>query len=62
MDKGYSSRGRTIAAGIAAAAVTAVLLAGLVESFHPADLQQIEEESVPAQVAALDGGRERVRA
>lgn len=54
MDKGYSSRGRTIASAIAAAAVTAVLLSSLVESFHPADLQKLEERSAPEQVAAID--------
>ena len=54
MNKGYSSRGRTIASGIAAAAVTAVLLSSLVESFNPADLQKLEEKSAPDQVAAVD--------
>ncbi len=54
MNKGYSTRGRTIASGIAAAAVTAVLLSSLVESFNPADLQKLEEKSAPEQVAALD--------
>ena len=40
MNNGYSSRGRTIASGIAAAAVTAILLSTLVESFEPAQLQR----------------------
>ena len=57
MNKGYSSRGRTIASGIAAAAVTAVLLSSLVESFNPADLQKLEEKSAPEQVAAVDKRR-----
>ena len=57
MNKGYSTRGRTIASGLAAAAVTAVLLSSLVESFHPADLQKLEEKSAPEQVAALDKRR-----
>jgi hypothetical protein len=57
MNKGYSSRGRTIASGIAAAAVTAVLLSSLVESFHPADLQKLEAKSAPDQVAAVDKRR-----
>jgi len=54
MNKGYSSRGRTIASGIAAAAVTAVLLSSLVESFNPAQLQQFEEKSAPDKIAAFD--------
>ena len=57
MNKGYSSRGRAIASGIAAAAVTTVLLSTLVESFHPEQLQQLEEKSAPDQVAALDKRR-----
>jgi hypothetical protein len=54
MNNGYSSRGRTIASGIAAAAVTTILLSTLVESFEPAKLQQLEEKSAPEQVAAVD--------
>jgi hypothetical protein len=59
MNKGYSTRGRTIASGVAAAAVTAILLSTLVESFNPADLQKLEEKSAPEQVAAVD---KRIRA
>jgi hypothetical protein len=57
MNKGYSTRGRTIASGVAAAAVTAILLSTLVESFHPAQLLQLEEKSAPEQVAAVDKRR-----
>lgn len=60
MNKGYSSRGRTIASGIAAAAVTALLLSSLVESFEPAQLQRLEEKSASEQIAATDV-RRRVR-
>ena len=60
MNKGYSSRGRTIASGVAAAAVTAILLSSLVESFNPSDLQKLEEQSAPEQVAAIDKRRSHV--
>ncbi len=61
MNKGYSSRGRAIASGIAAAAVTTILLSSLVESFHPAQLQQLEEKSAAEQVAVLEKGRRHVQ-
>ncbi len=59
MNKGYTSRGRSVVAGIAAAAVTAVLLSSLVESFDPAQLQKLEEQSAPDQIAAFDVRRRR---
>ncbi len=60
MNNGYSSRGRTIASGIAAVAVTTILLSTLVESFEPAQLQRLEEKSAPEQVAAVDKRRRQL--
>ncbi len=50
----YRTRGRSFAAGIAALAVTAALASSLVESFDPAQLQRLEENSAAEQVAAFD--------
>ena len=72
MNYGTSSRSRYIAAA-AAVAVTAMLVASLVESFDPAQLQRIEARQATEQAAATlawrggfrrqpDGARIRRRA
>ena len=47
-------RSHSIAAALAATFVTTVLVSSLVESFEPARLLQIEGESAPEAVIALE--------
>lgn len=51
MNTDLSPRARTFVSGLAAAAVTTVLVSSLVESFHPALLLRFDEGSASQQVA-----------
>lgn len=54
MNTGLHSRSRSFASGLAAAAVTTVLVSSLVESFEPAQLLRFDEETAAAQIATVD--------
>jgi len=58
MNTGLHSRNRSFASGLAAAAVTTVLVSSLVESFEPAQLLRFDEESGAAQVATVEARRD----
>jgi hypothetical protein len=54
MNTGLHSRSRSFATGLAAAAVTTVLVSSLVESFEPAQLLRFDEEAAATQIATVN--------
>jgi len=54
MNTGLHSRSRSFATGLAAAAVTTVLVSSLVESFEPAQLLRFDEETAATQIATVN--------
>lgn len=58
MNTKLHSRNRSFAAGLAAAAVTTVLVSSLVGAFEPAQLLRINDEAAGAQIATVDARRD----
>ncbi len=58
MNTTYTSRSRRFASGIAAIAITTVLVSALVESFDPVQLQRLQQDSGPTQIAAVESRKE----
>lgn len=58
MNIDLTPRTRTFVSGLAAAAVTTVLVSSLVEAFDPALLLRFDENSAPQQIASVDKRKE----
>jgi len=54
MNTDFSPRTRTFVSGLAAAAVTTVLVSSLIESFDPVQLLRLEDGSAAEQVARAE--------
>ena len=54
MNIDLTPRTRTFVSGLAAAAVTTVLVSSLVEAFDPAQLLRFDQGSAPQQIATLE--------
>ena len=54
MNIDLTPRARTFVSGLAAAAITTVLVSSLVEAFDPAVLLQFDRNSAPQQIASLE--------
>ena len=58
MNIDLTPRTRTFVSGLAAAAVTTVLVSSLVEAFDPAVLLQFDKGSAPQQIASVEKRKE----
>lgn len=58
MNTGLHSRSRSFASGLAAAAVTTVLVSSLVESFEPSQLLRFDEQAAATQIATTDARKD----
>lgn len=58
MNIDLTPRARSFVSGLAAAAVTTVLVSSLVESFDPALLLRFDDGSAPQQIASADKRKE----
>lgn len=58
MNTGLHSRSRSFVSGLAAAAVTTVLVSSLVESFEPAQLLRFDEQTAATQIATADARKD----
>lgn len=58
MNTGLHSRSRSFVSGLAAAAVTTVLVSSLVESFEPAQLLRFDEQAAATQIATADARKD----
>jgi hypothetical protein len=58
MNTRNTNRSHSFIAGVAALAITTVLMSALVESFDPVQLLRTEAASAPAPIAAVDARRE----